>query len=1136
MIACFFATITAYGQDDLKLPEVIPPSPTVASLMAFEEVPIDYYSGQPNIAIPLYSKSIGNGIALNVALRYTTSGVQIDNRSGWVGTGWALETGGVISRTVRGLPDEFDDHRKGVYNNPDFWGYNNLSTDAKITYQWKSARGDANYQYDNQLDLYQYSLLGKSGRFVIVKNGASFQAKLLSKDDNVKIDFTADIKGKMSNFIITDALGNKYTFDIEENVTSIPVNATTLQGYGSLGNIYAGGTSSIAQNVSAWHISKIETSNGVDLATFTYSDHGSTYEVSKSRTENKVLSSFSHDVMNNSFNKSIFKPRILVSHYTTTTYTKKPASITFKDGTSVHFSTTTSHPETLGAVLNSIAIKEKPYQGNPAQTNKTFNLTYETTDRLWLTKVSEVGGSLIQNTILEYEDKANLPAYGLGSDTYGYNDGSNPSGTFDANAIKKGLLKKISYPTGGNKQFVFEHNTFAYERDQSLTNDDFYEHNPANTSTTNSSLTYTINSSNGYNYTLGNNTVVIDFDQTVSIGNNITIPSNVDGSVLLYAVVEKSGFLYKEVLQPQGTNSVFLEAGTYTFKIEVQSLTTASYSATGLAKLYYREQSTPFVQAVLGGGVRIKEVSFWEDTNAIKASRRTYYDYNEPGTTKSSGAIDAIGAGSQKIYSYNVSKLIFLHPSNGYTPNGDPIEYNGPCPSAPSVIQYQTIEKGPNAQLTKGNYVGYKHVRAYELGNGYTDFEYTTAYDFPTAAAAFTYPFTPVENLDYKRGNLLSQKVHSELGGILKETINNYNYVSDSIAPSFRVTDYQSCGYNQLYQSYTQYKNKTPQGSGNPPLDGSASGGAVCYTDITSQNCGTVPPDLTVFNDNLKTGWVQLISTKSIDFPTGLEKDSIVSRQTFAYNTINFLQKEVNTYIKEKGVEQHYKSETIYPVGNSLADFTAQEQVYINEMVAINKINAPLLVKSSKNGVVTNRVKNIYESFYTNVYEVKKVTTSKNNNPYEDRLQYHGYYDNGMIKEVSKQGGTHIVYIWGYNQTVPIAKIENATYTQVSSYVSNLQNLSNLDGDRTVDTIDSNGNIIKQGAEGDLREALRTLQSVLPDAMVTTFTYDPLVGVTSMTDPRGNVTYYEYDDFNRLKLAKDKDGNIVGENQYHYKN
>ena len=76
------------------------------------------------------------------------------------------------------------------------------------------------------------------------------------------------------------------------------------------------------------------------------------------------------------------------------------------------------------------------------------------------------------------------------------------------------------------------------------------------------------------------------------------------------------------------------------------------------------------------------------------------------------------------------------------------------------------------------------------------------------------------------------------------------------------------------------------------------------------------------------------------------------------------------------------------------------------------------------------------------------------------------------------------------------------------------------------------------GKEGDLRDALDALRnaSALSGAMVTTFTYDPSVGVTSITDPRGYVSYFTYDELQRLRFVKDKDGNIVTENQYHYKN
>ncbi len=1121
--ALLLAVSTIYAQDDLKLPEVIPPSPTVASLMKFEEVPIDYYSGQPNIAIPIYSKAISKDIALSVALRYSTSGVKIDDRSGWVGTGWALETGGVISRTVRGLPDEFNDHRKGVYNNSDFLNYDNLTTDAQVTYQWKVARGDAgsSYQYDNQLDLYQYSLLGKSGRFVIVKNGSNFEAKLLSKDDNVKIDFTADANGKMSNFIITDALGNRYFLDVEESSYSEPVTATSTQGNPAMPNISAPGASASMTNVTAWHISKIETSNGVELASFTYANHTHTYEASKTRIENKILNSFTTTVLQNSFNNSIFKPRLTASHYATTAYTKKPLKITFQDGSSVNFATSsTAHPETTGAILSSVTTKDKWNQ-----VNKTFNFTYQTTNRLWLTKVSEVAGSEVQDYTLEYQDKSNLPGYGSVSDIYGYNDGNSSSG-FDATAIQKGLLKKIIYPTGGAKEFVFEHNTFAYERDQSLTTDDFYELNPSNTTSASATLNYTISSANGSQYQTGSKGVSLAFDQTISVSNNIQIPSNVSGSVVLYLVITgKNGFSYKEVIQPQGTNTVHLSKGSYLCKLEVQSLTLNSYSASGVATINYQGQASSYTEAALGGGVRIKEVLFLDDASiSSNPAKKMMYNYNEPGTSKSSGAIDAIGGGSQKRYSYNVSKLIFLSPSNGFAPNGDPIEYNGPCPTAPSTIQYQTIEKGPNAQLTKGNYIGYKHVQVYEQNNGYTRFEYTTAFDYPTPAAAFQYPFTPVPNIDYKRGLLTAQKVYDQAGTLLKETTNAYNFPPEEIiAPSFRVIDYQTCGYSQLYESYLQYKNLTPQGGGVPPEDASA-GGGPCFDNSSGQNCGTIPPDLAVINDDLKTSWVQLVKTVNKDYYSGT---AVIDSTTYAYNTANFLQKEVNRYVKEKGADKHYKTETIFPVGNSLIDFTTAEQTAITGMVGINKINVPLLVKTSVDGTVTNKVKSIYNSFYTNMYEVSKIATAKGSGAFEDRLTYHGYYTNGNIKEVSKKDGTHVVYIWGYGQTLPVAKIENETYADVSSYVSNIQTLSDADDDRTQGTT---------GDEGALRSALNSLRTALPNAMITTITYDPLVGATSMTDPRGNVMYYEYDDFNRLKVVKDKDGHIVSENQYHYKN
>jgi hypothetical protein len=56
------------------------------------------------------------------------------------------------------------------------------------------------------------------------------------------------------------------------------------------------------------------------------------------------------------------------------------------------------------------------------------------------------------------------------------------------------------------------------------------------------------------------------------------------------------------------------------------------------------------------------------------------------------------------------------------------------------------------------------------------------------------------------------------------------------------------------------------------------------------------------------------------------------------------------------------------------------------------------------------------------------------------------------------------------------------------------------------------------------------------DAMMTSYTYEPLVGMTSQTDPRGYTLIYFYDPANRLQTIKDEDGNIVEHYEYNYAN
>ena len=72
--------------------------------------------------------------------------------------------------------------------------------------------------------------------------------------------------------------------------------------------------------------------------------------------------------------------------------------------------------------------------------------------------------------------------------------------------------------------------------------------------------------------------------------------------------------------------------------------------------------------------------------------------------------------------------------------------------------------------------------------------------------------------------------------------------------------------------------------------------------------------------------------------------------------------------------------------------------------------------------------------------------------------------------------------------------------------------------------------------ESDL-SAINTLRnnSTFKNTMITTYDYDPLIGISVMKDARGRSTSYEYDAFGRLKLIKDHDGKLLEEYKYHYK-
>ncbi len=84
---------------------VIPPTPQTSVLGKYSEIPVSLSSGTFSYDIPLYEITSGT-LKLPVSISYHSAGLKTIDISGPVGTGWALQAGGAISRTMRGMPDE----------------------------------------------------------------------------------------------------------------------------------------------------------------------------------------------------------------------------------------------------------------------------------------------------------------------------------------------------------------------------------------------------------------------------------------------------------------------------------------------------------------------------------------------------------------------------------------------------------------------------------------------------------------------------------------------------------------------------------------------------------------------------------------------------------------------------------------------------------------------------------------------------------------------------------------------------------------------------------------------------------------------------------------------------------------------
>lgn len=136
------------------------------------------------------------------------------------------------------------------------------------------------------------------------------------------------------------------------------------------------------------------------------------------------------------------------------------------------------------------------------------------------------------------------------------------------------------------------------------------------------------------------------------------------------------------------------------------------------------------------------------------------------------------------------------------------------------------------------------------------------------------------------------------------------------------------------------------------------------------------------------------------------------------------------------------------------------------------------------------------------------------------KITYHKYDRYGNPLSLTRADGLSVVYLWSYASIYPVMQIQNATYEQVVQAL----------GAGTIEALAS-----QYPTAATLQSYATKLQTVLENSLITIHTYKPLVGVTSITDPAGRSTSYEYDGFGRLEKVLDEQGNPLQTFEYNYR-
>ena len=391
--------------------DFLPPPPNATAIMKHDALAINKNTGAPNINIPLMPLK---GIKLNLgaSIAYASTGLKVDEIASRVGMGWTIQMGGVVTRTVRAVPDE----QSARLLPPTF------ANDCQTYNYFRSATlAPVN---DTEPDLFTFSMNGLSGSFILDQN----MNPVILSGQRYKIQFDLTSTSPAWNFKITDDQGVIYYFGGTNAVEKTSRQSTCSRNF--LNPIPV-----------SWYLIKIQHPNG-EAINFSYSPISYSYDTGYSETQQ-----WRYLIPNTTF----ADPNNVASYYcpycdpVPTSYCASYANATGVILSSI--STTAGYSATIGyttrtdctdKLIGTIAyygpdgtsIGSYSFQYNTVQSNLNYansHGTYYGYDKTpYLVSLTEyaAGGAAVNAHLFTYIDPAGrAPRLSLSQDHWGYFNG-----------------------------------------------------------------------------------------------------------------------------------------------------------------------------------------------------------------------------------------------------------------------------------------------------------------------------------------------------------------------------------------------------------------------------------------------------------------------------------------------------------------------------------------------------------------------------------------------------------------------------------------------------------------------------------------------------------------------------------------